>query len=73
MSTGQQTDESADSERGVADRWFILSLLLLNYFVLMAWPNWYTVGWWNVWNVVILAVAARTGAGDDEEDLVETS
>ncbi|MCP4203821.1 MAG: CDP-diacylglycerol--serine O-phosphatidyltransferase [bacterium] len=45
---------------------------LLNYFALVAWPNWYTVGWWNVWNLVILAIAARTGTPDDEEDLVET-
>jgi predicted MFS family arabinose efflux permease len=34
MSTGQQTDEFTQSERGVPDRWFILNLLLLNYFVL---------------------------------------
>lgn len=46
---------------------------LLNYLALLAWPNWYTVGWWNVWNLVILAVAARSGASDDEEDLVETA
>ncbi len=45
---------------------------LLNYFALVAWPNWYTVGWWNVWNLVILAIAARTGTSDEEEDLVET-
>ena len=36
MSTGQQTDEFTQSERGLPDRWFILSLLLLNYFVLYA-------------------------------------
>lgn len=46
---------------------------LLNYLVLIARPNWYTVAWWNVWNLVILVVAARTGDSDDEEDLVETS
>jgi CDP-diacylglycerol--serine O-phosphatidyltransferase len=32
---------------------------VLNYFAVMLWPNWYTVGWWNVWNVVIL-LAARS-------------
>ncbi|MFQ5525321.1 MAG: CDP-diacylglycerol--serine O-phosphatidyltransferase [Thermoanaerobaculia bacterium] len=49
---------------------------ILNYFALVAWPNWYTVGWWNVWNVAILLIAARTGAADaddSEEDLAETS
>ena len=34
MSIGQQTGEFTQSERGVPDRWFILNLLLLNYFVL---------------------------------------
>lgn len=46
---------------------------LLNYFALVAWPSWYTVGWWNVWNLVILAIASRTGTSDEEEDLVETA
>lgn len=30
---------------------------IVNYFVLVAFPNWLTVGWWNLWNVVILATA----------------
>lgn len=30
---------------------------ILNYFAVVIWPNWYTVGWWNFWNVVILLVA----------------
>lgn len=30
---------------------------VLNYFAVVVWPNWYTVGWWNLWNVVILLVA----------------
>ncbi len=34
MSTGPKTDNSSLSEHGVPDRWFILSLLLLNYFIL---------------------------------------
>ena len=34
MSTGPQTDKFTQSARGVSDRWFILSLLLLNYFIL---------------------------------------
>lgn len=46
---------------------------LLNYFALVARPNWYTVGWWNVWNIVILLIAARTGQADEEEDLAETA
>jgi CDP-diacylglycerol--serine O-phosphatidyltransferase len=30
---------------------------ILNYFAVVLWPNWYTVGWWNLWNLVILLVA----------------
>ncbi len=30
---------------------------IANYFVVVFRPNWYTVGWWNLWNVVILLVA----------------
>ena len=30
---------------------------ILNYLAVVAWPNWYTVGWWNLWNVIILLVA----------------
>lgn len=30
---------------------------LVNYFAVVIWPNWYTVAWWNLWNVVILLVA----------------
>lgn len=40
---------------------------LLNYCALVAWPSWYTVGWWNVWNIVILLIAARTARLDSEE------
>lgn len=32
---------------------------VLNYLALVAWPNWYTVLWWNVWNLVILVLARR--------------
>lgn len=30
---------------------------LVNYLAVVVWPNWYTVGWWNFWNVVILLAA----------------
>jgi phosphatidylserine synthase len=30
---------------------------ILNYFAVVLWPNWYTIGWWNLWNLVILLVA----------------
>ena len=30
---------------------------IANYFVVVFRPNWYTIGWWNLWNVVILLVA----------------
>ena len=28
-----------------------------SYMVVMMSPNWYTIGWWNAWNVVILLIA----------------
>jgi CDP-diacylglycerol--serine O-phosphatidyltransferase len=30
---------------------------MVNYLVFVAWPNWYTVGWWTVWNLLIVLVA----------------
>ena len=32
---------------------------VLNYVAVVIWPNWYTVAWWNIWNVVLVVVAAR--------------
>ena len=40
---------------------------IFNYTLVMLRPNWWTVGWWNVWNVVIL-LAAR--AEDRAEEAV---
>ena len=34
-------------------------IAVLNYFAVVIWPNWYTVAWWNIWNVVIVVIAAR--------------
>ena len=28
-----------------------------NYTAVVLWPNWLTVAWWNVWNIVILLLA----------------
>jgi CDP-diacylglycerol--serine O-phosphatidyltransferase len=30
---------------------------IFNYLAVVFWPNWYTVGWWNLWNAVILLAA----------------
>lgn len=30
---------------------------MTNYFALVFHPSWITIGWWNVWNVVIIVVA----------------
>jgi CDP-diacylglycerol--serine O-phosphatidyltransferase len=30
---------------------------LWSYLVVVFLPNWYTIGWWNAWNMVILVVA----------------
>jgi CDP-diacylglycerol--serine O-phosphatidyltransferase len=43
--------------RGKGAVTWALMIGILNYFAVVAWPNWYTVGWWNLWNVVILLVA----------------
>jgi len=32
---------------------------MANYLTVVIQPNWYTVGWWNLWNVVILIVAKK--------------
>lgn len=45
---------------------------ILNYFAVVAWPSWYTVGWWNAWNAFILFLA-RGKVTEDEEDLAETA
>lgn len=43
--------------RGKSSVTVALLVGILNYLAVVAWPNWYTVGWWNLWNVVILLVA----------------
>lgn len=43
--------------RGKSSVTLALLVGIFNYFAVVAWPNWYTVGWWNIWNVVILLVA----------------
>lgn len=43
--------------RGKSSVTLALLVGIFNYFAVVAWPNWYTVGWWNFWNVVILLVA----------------
>ncbi|MDH3743532.1 MAG: CDP-diacylglycerol--serine O-phosphatidyltransferase [Acidobacteriota bacterium] len=44
-----------------------------NYLAVMIWPNWYTVGWWNAWNVVILLVARTEARREEpEQDLAST-
>ena len=38
----------------------VSAMLLLgigNYLAVVIWPNWYTVGWWNLWNVFIVFAA----------------
>ncbi len=35
----------------------MLGVGILNYLTFVAWPNWYTVGWWNIWNLLIIIVA----------------
>ena len=52
-----------------------LGVGVLNYFAVVIWPNWYTVAWWNAWNVVIV-FAARAEVRRHEqmleaEDLAE--
>ena len=39
---------------------------VLNYFAVIFWPNWYTVGWWNLWNAVILIIARAEDRGLQE-------
>ena len=43
--------------RGLVSAMLIVGIF--NYLAVVARPNWYTVGWWNLWNVLILAAAHR--------------
>jgi len=43
---------------------------MASYLAIMAWPNWYTVAWWSVWNAVILVAARRE---DRDLELTELS
>jgi len=54
---------------GMASRWKLpalkganlstamLGVGILNYLTFVVWPNWYTVGWWSFWNLLIIIVA----------------
>ncbi len=35
----------------------MLAVGMINYLTFVSWPNWYTISWWNLWNVAILLVA----------------
>jgi phosphatidylserine synthase len=35
----------------------MLGVGVVNYLAFVGWPNWYTVGWWNFWNLLIIIVA----------------
>jgi CDP-diacylglycerol--serine O-phosphatidyltransferase len=35
----------------------MLGVGILNYLAVVLWPNWYTVGWWNLWNMLIILAA----------------
>jgi phosphatidylserine synthase len=41
---------------------------LINYLAVIVWPNWYTVGWWNLWNAVILLVTRAQDRGMQEAE-----
>lgn len=43
---------------------------VFNYLALVFWPNWYTVGWWNVWNVLIVIAAKQE---DRKQTMAEPS
>lgn len=45
---------------------YALLVGLINYFAVVIWPNWYTVGWWNLWNACILVLSRH-----DERSLEE--
>ena len=47
----------------------LMGVGVLNYLAVVVWPNWYTVAWWNVWNVTIL-LAARS---EDRRMALQTS
>ncbi|MEM6453865.1 MAG: CDP-diacylglycerol--serine O-phosphatidyltransferase [Acidobacteriota bacterium] len=46
----------------------MLLIGLFNYVGVLIAPNWYTVGWWNVWNALIVVVARRSDRAADSVD-----
>ena len=44
---------------------------MMNYLLVISWPNWYTVIWWNIWNAAILIVAARRHTNQSDDDLTD--
>jgi CDP-diacylglycerol--serine O-phosphatidyltransferase len=36
---------------------FMLLVGIVNYFAVVIWSSWYTIGWWNIWNGCILLAA----------------
>ncbi len=50
---------------------------IANYLAVVGWPSWTTVGWWNLWNGVILMTAwieerRRQGESDDAPEPTPT-
>jgi CDP-diacylglycerol--serine O-phosphatidyltransferase len=43
--------------KGVGPVTVMLLVGMANYLVFVVWPNWYTVGWWTVWNLLTVLAA----------------
>jgi len=57
MAAGMATRWRLPDLKGVGPVTAMLCLGIVNYLTFIAWPNWLTVGWWNVWNVLIVLAA----------------
>lgn len=59
VTAGMTTRWQLPELKGAGPVTFLMTVGIANYIAFVVWPNWYTVGWWTVWNVCIV-FAART-------------
>ena len=57
MAVGMVSRRRLPELKGIGPVTAMLLVGVGNYLVFVAWPNWYTVGWWTLWNVFIVLAA----------------
>jgi CDP-diacylglycerol--serine O-phosphatidyltransferase len=57
MAAGMVSRRRLPELKGMGPVTAMLLVGVVNYLVFVAWPNWYTAGWWTLWNVCIVLAA----------------